>query len=207
MRTLDQPDLTMLQSLLLLCVHAAGAGKGAQAWMLGGMAFRLCYALRLDKACEASEDRSWHHEEIRRRTFWTAFLVDRFSGAGSDAPNFLQVESATQTLPASERCFLDGMMAVTPCIFGDSGIDDHDLGCFAYEVRLAELWGRLARYVNHARSADPPDLPSSPYTSLKRELDHWLASLPEQLMYSPKNLAAAASSGEAGSLAFMVGYP
>lgn len=200
MRSLDQPDLTMLQALLLLCLHAAGAGKGAQAWMLGGMAFRMCTALRLDRTGTAEDETSWHDQEMIRRTFWTAFLIDRFSGAGSEAPFTLSAEYATLPLPASEKAFLNHSMADNPRLFDSSSTPNHDLGSFAYKVRLSEIWGRLARYANHAdREQD-----SSTYTILKQQLDEWFSSLPESLRFSNKSLAAAVSDGEAGSLAFMV---
>lgn len=204
MRSLDQPDLTMLQALLLLCLHAAGAGKGAQAWMLGGMAFRMCTALRLDRTGTAEGESSWHDQEMIRRTFWTAFLIDRFSGAGSEAPFTLSAEYATLPLPASEKAFLNHSMAENPRLFELSSIPSHDLGSFAYKVRLSEIWGRLARYASHPERKPGLDQDSSTYTILKGQLEEWFSSLPESLRFSTKSLAAAVSDGEAGSLAFMV---
>jgi len=207
MRSLDQPDLTMLQALLLLCLHAAGAGKGAQAWMLGGMAFRLCTALRLDRVASADDSTTtWHDQEMMRRTYWTAFLVDRFSGAGSEAPFTMSTEYATLPLPTTERCFLENSMITNPGLFDQYSMDQgtSSLGSFAFTIRLSEIWGRLARYANHPQREPAPHHGSSTYTILKQELDAWFTSLPEYLKFSSKTLAAAVHSGEAGALAFMV---
>jgi len=207
MRSLDQPDLTMLQALLLLCLHAAGAGKGAQAWMLGGMAFRLCTALRLDRSASADDSsNTWHDQEMMRRTYWTAFLVDRFSGAGAEAPFTMSTEYATLPLPTTERCFLENSMITNPSLFNQYTMDPaaSSLGSFAFTIRLSEIWGRLARYANHPQQEVLPHHTSSTYTILKQELDTWYSSLPEYLKFSSKTLAAALHSGEAGSLAFMV---
>ena len=172
--------------------------------MLGGMAFRLCYALRLDKDEKWPGDRGWRDQEMRRRTFWTAFLVDRFSGAGSDVPWSIDVESSTQCLPASEMHFLHTQTVSTPRIFDLESSYTGDMGCIAYIVRLAGLWGRVARYVSHGTCDILPDKPSSPYTILKAELQNWLSKLPHTLLYTPENLTAAVTNAEGGSFAFMV---
>lgn len=173
--------------------------------MLGGMAFRLCYALRLDKDEDWSSDTCWRDREMRRRTFWTAFLVDRFSGAGSDVqvPWSIDAECCTQRLPAREVLFLQSQPVSTPCIF-DRNSFHGDIGCIAYIVRLAEIWGRLARYVCHSDGDIPPDNPSSPYQKLKKELQSWLNNLPDTLTFTPENLTANVTRSKGGCFAFMV---
>ncbi|KAG9243368.1 fungal-specific transcription factor domain-containing protein [Calycina marina] len=202
-RNIDHPNIVILQSLLLLCLHAAGASKGAKAWMLGGMAFRLCYALRLDKEENWTSDRGWRNQEMRSRTFWTAFLVDRFSSAGSDVPWSISVESSTQRLPASERHFRHNQTVSTPRIFDLESSDTGGMGCIAYIVRLAELWGRIARYVSHGIGNILPDQTASPFTILKTELQDWFSKLPHAFLYTPENLTAAVTNAEGGSFAFM----
>lgn len=202
-RNLNRPTIATLQALLLLAFHDAGRMQGAQAWILGGMAFRICHLLRLDKDDSSAESANWHEAEMRRRTFWYAFMLDRFSSAGSGVPWSISSDRPLPRLQVSEKLFLQDRPAPTPG-FAD-GETDHDdnLGCVAFLARLAELWGLVALYVSDPEREIEPDKPSSRYRWLKDQLKDWHSRLPDRLQYSTKTLCSAISTGEGGVLAFM----
>ena len=90
--SLHQPELTTLQSLLMLAQIEIGQGRGSMGWLFCGMACRLTHemGLHLDpnnwsgsagtadnsasggRPVESSVDR-----EILRRVYWAAFTVDK----------------------------------------------------------------------------------------------------------------------------------
>ncbi|KIX09189.1 uncharacterized protein Z518_00268 [Rhinocladiella mackenziei CBS 650.93] len=202
-RNLNRPTMATVQALLLLSLHAAGCMKGAQAWILGGMAFRICDLLRLDKDDSSTEPSNWHEAEMRRRTFWYAFTVDQFSSAGSGLPWSVSSDRPLPRLPVSEKLFLQGRPAITPRFTDGETEHDENLGCVAYLARLAELWGLVALYVSDPDREIEPDQPSSRYRWLKNQLRNWHSRLPDRLQYSAKTLCSAISHGEGGVLAFM----
>ncbi|KAI1426176.1 fungal-specific transcription factor domain-containing protein [Xylaria sp. FL1777] len=81
--SLNHPDLTVLQALILLGQLEIGRGRASKGWLFCGMAFRLAHemGLHLDPA-------NWHstqdpaqdpdvEREILRRVYWAAFVVDK----------------------------------------------------------------------------------------------------------------------------------
>ena len=76
--SLDKPDLTLLQALILLGYRAVGHGKSSKGWLFLGMSFRLAHemGLHLDpNNWDASE--SHMDREILRRVYWAAFSADK----------------------------------------------------------------------------------------------------------------------------------
>src|SRR6202012_4563303 len=94
----DSPNITILICYLLLGLHEFGTCQGGRSWMFGGMAQRMAYALQLHKDLdydpnggESGEKKkfSFIDQEIRRRTMWSCFLMDRFNSSGTDRPLFV----------------------------------------------------------------------------------------------------------------------
>ncbi|EXJ86743.1 hypothetical protein A1O3_03697 [Capronia epimyces CBS 606.96] len=77
--TLENPDLTTLQSLILLGHLDIGQGKASKGWLFCGMAFRLAHemGLHLDPSNWAQTSKSPVDREILRRVYWAAFTADK----------------------------------------------------------------------------------------------------------------------------------
>ena len=98
--------------------------------MLGGMAVRMAFALQLnrdldqektpEKAVEASPGKSqklsFVDEEIRRRTMFACFLMDRYTSSGSDRATFISEKKIDIQLPIRERNFQRGIPGKTECL-------------------------------------------------------------------------------------------
>ena len=69
-----------------------------------------------------SEDNPFVEQEIRRRTFWSCFVMDRYLSSGKYRPQMLQACELRIQLPASERSFLFGNKVRTTLI------SDHSTG-------------------------------------------------------------------------------
>ncbi|KAJ8124353.1 hypothetical protein O1611_g9287 [Lasiodiplodia mahajangana] len=77
--SLNHPDVTVLQALILLGQLEIGRGRPSKGWLFCGMAFRLAHEMGLHL-----DPTNWHNtedpdveREILRRVYWAAFVVDK----------------------------------------------------------------------------------------------------------------------------------
>ncbi|KAI0802598.1 fungal-specific transcription factor domain-containing protein [Xylaria sp. FL0064] len=81
--SLNHPDLTVLQALILLGQLEIGRGRASKGWLFCGMAFRLAQEMGLHL-----DPTNWHslpdlaydldvEREILRRVYWASFAVDK----------------------------------------------------------------------------------------------------------------------------------
>lgn len=216
-RRYDWPNITILTCLLILGLHEFGTCQGGRSWALGGQATRMAFALQLHKDLEydptngsGSEPLSFIDREIRRRTMWACFLMDRFNSSGTDRPMFIREETVRIPLPIKEKHFqldipgstefLDGSVAsprplstvdVNATVSGGIINANENMGVAAYMIRSIALWGRIISYVNQGgREADPLPFihPASSFSKLRAEVADFQESLPPSLRYSDENL-------------------
>lgn len=107
LRAVDEPAISNLQGLTLLCLHEYGCGRGPRSWMYGGMAIRMAMELGLHEDLDEDENGNDNHtlekliqQETRRRLFWTIYSIDKFSSAATGRPSSLQDAFCTAFLPA-----------------------------------------------------------------------------------------------------------
>ncbi|KAH7392994.1 fungal-specific transcription factor domain-containing protein [Pyrenochaeta sp. MPI-SDFR-AT-0127] len=221
----DSPNITILIVYLLLGLHEFGTCQGGRSWMFGGMAQRMAYALQLHKENEydplvSEADRkplSATDREIRRRTMWSCFLMDRFNSSGSDRPLFVHEQYIEVQLPVKEHLYIHEIHAPTENLEGnvpnpvppDSGqlANPRDnMGVSAYTIRLVCIWGKLIKYMNlggKEREAEPMWSLNSTYHQIKKETREFRASLPEMLIYTPENLKSHAIGKTANSFLYL----
>ncbi|KAI5280582.1 hypothetical protein KEM54_003634, partial [Ascosphaera aggregata] len=134
---LSKPVMSRVQALLMLSLHEWGMCRGKQAWMYTGMAIRMALASDLshedaedtsfqlpqgnagskatteesmnDGASSSSEgNEAVIDREIRRRTIWACFMLDRLLACGSrQRPRMLKVRDINIQLP-SDNAFMFG---------------------------------------------------------------------------------------------------
>jgi hypothetical protein len=206
----DTPNITILIVYLLLGLHEFGTCQGGRSWMFGGMAQRMAYALQLHKELEydpASNEPdqkplSLTDREIRRRTMWSCFLMDRFNSSGTDRPLFVNEQYIEVQLPIKENLFIDEIRAPTenldgnvpnpiPKHSGQLSMPRENMGVAAFTIRLVCIWGKLVKYMNlggKERESETMWSPKSTFRSIKKEVREFKESLPEMLHYNPENL-------------------
>ncbi|KAF1817495.1 hypothetical protein P152DRAFT_478469 [Eremomyces bilateralis CBS 781.70] len=147
---LGSPDLERTQALLMLALHDWGSGQGSKAWVAVGVAIRnaqilgLQYETELDdepyarslpagleldrrnshSSAAVGKDDAFIEQEIRRRTFWSCFVMDRYLSTGKFRPLMLNVRDFRIQLPSSERAFLFGEKVRTLMLTDEA--DDSD---------------------------------------------------------------------------------
>ncbi|KAK3332531.1 fungal-specific transcription factor domain-containing protein [Cercophora scortea] len=203
----EWPNITILTCLLILGLHEFGTCHGGRSWSLGGQAIRMAFALQLHKDLEHDPLRlagktqlSFIDREIRRRTMWACFLMDRFNSSGTDRPTFIREETLKIPLPIKEKNFQYDMPGPTETLSGqvlgpysDSDLVEarENLGVAAWMIKAIALWGRIIGYLNQGgKELDPHPMwnPESEYTKLIKQTDDLVSDLPESLAYTPENL-------------------
>ncbi|CDO95309.1 unnamed protein product [Kluyveromyces dobzhanskii CBS 2104] len=79
---LSKPDIEICQALLLLACVKWGQNDYYAAWMLHGCAARLIQAIQFDERFQHNCKEDPLLNEVRTRTFWSAFSLDRVISTG-----------------------------------------------------------------------------------------------------------------------------
>ncbi|KAK7560378.1 fungal-specific transcription factor domain-containing protein [Phyllosticta paracitricarpa] len=207
----DTPNITILISYLLLGLYEFGTCQGGRSWMFGGMAQRMAYALQLHKDLDhdplgkekgARSELSFTDREIRRRTMWSCFIMDRFNSSGTDRPLFVSGQFIHVQLPIREHYFqmeipgptedLEGnVRSPVPPDAGQIADAKENMGVVAYLVRAVAIWGRLVMFNNlggKEQEKVPIWSPHSTFQELKKQARQFKESLPERLLWTQENL-------------------
>ncbi|KAF2761591.1 hypothetical protein EJ05DRAFT_507244 [Pseudovirgaria hyperparasitica] len=143
---MGKPDLERIQALLMLGLHEWSMCRGAKAWIMIGGAVRTAQILGLqfeqelddqplsssvalnveahhigihrDRGGMTSRGETFTEQEVRRRTFWSCFIMDRYLSSGKYRPQMLDVKDLRIQLPSSDRAFLFGEKVRT-ALLGD----------------------------------------------------------------------------------------
>lgn len=226
LRRFDTPNITILIVYLILGLHEFGTCQGGRSWMFGGMAQRMAYALQLHRDLDhdpkyrsqpGENELTFTDREIRRRTMWSCFLMDRFNSSGTDRPIFVGEQYIRAQLPIKEQYYYMEINGPTEDLEGNvphpvepgtgqmSNARDN-MGVAAYLVRLVSIWGRLIAYLNlggRERDQHPMWHDGSKFQGIRRATEEWKKGLPESLQYSAENLQNHASEKIANQFLFL----
>ncbi|KAI1390032.1 uncharacterized protein F4822DRAFT_221371 [Hypoxylon trugodes] len=95
----DEPSIDALQALLLLVTAFTATGKGKKAYMLLTTAIGMAMALELHREVDLHTRITTVEREMRRRLFWTCYLLDRFVACGSKRPCLISDNTILLRLP------------------------------------------------------------------------------------------------------------
>ena len=223
-RRYDEPNLTLLIVLLILALHGLAGCQGGRSWAFSGMAFRMAYALQLHReldpdprAQSGSSELSFTDREIRRRTMWACFMMDRFTSSGTDRPTFIDESTMKIQLPIKESHFQREIPGVTEKLDGSksdlslpseeqSEDPNQNLGVAAYVARIVAFWGRVMGYLTlGGKDKDPHPLwsPESHFAAFQAQAEEFRRCLPESLQYTPENLHTHATERLANQFLFL----
>ncbi|KAI1105804.1 fungal-specific transcription factor domain-containing protein [Jackrogersella minutella] len=183
---------------------------GLGAWMYVGLAIRMAQYLRLGfgdvpaledanaKAVELQQKGAHHQsqdaleKEVRRRTMFSCFILDRMLACGKERVAILRPEDIQIQLPCSEDKF-DLAMEVPTGFIDDKvryGMDDSVLSRF---IQLVDLWGEVSRFsadggrLNKKEQDKPPWTKESTFYQLNQKLAAFDAGLPGTFTFSRSN--------------------
>ncbi|KAI1142539.1 hypothetical protein F5Y05DRAFT_230169 [Hypoxylon sp. FL0543] len=95
----DEPSIDALQTLLLLVTAFTALGRGKKAYMLLTNAIGMAMALELHREVDPQARITAVEREMRRRLFWTCYLLDKFMSCGSKRPCLISDKTILLRLP------------------------------------------------------------------------------------------------------------
>lgn len=200
----DQPTIQRIQALVLLSSHEWGEGNSARSFVYIGIAARMALILGLGNEESAVKNNSLHdretaiNKEIRHRTIWSIYMMDRCNSSGRNRTPAMKVSDIRVGLPSDEKDFL----------FGTSG------KCYKYKdilrhikdgrkpfiqlvplsnftIIVFELWSKIAYWVGEidGKQNGAKGLNSDKsFVQLKDELKEVHDMLPSHLLLNELNL-------------------
>ncbi|KAH7370341.1 fungal-specific transcription factor-like protein, partial [Rhexocercosporidium sp. MPI-PUGE-AT-0058] len=220
-RNLTVPSLENIQALLMLGLYEWGQTRGLSAWLYVGLAIRLAFPMGL--AYEDDPDQQSNtlvatntrrsskqppspredaiEKEVRRRTVWSCFIMDRMLAAGKYRPTMMSVDKLRVQLPCSDDQFLFVRNVKTGFLNSDWLEDSsseyestvNDDGVLSRYIRLVDIFGRLSEYsYAGGRRAEkrPPWDETTQFFQLRQQLKDFHDALPSNLAYTEANLSA-----------------
>jgi len=221
-RNLTHPSLEGIQALLMLGLYEWGQTRGLSAWVYVGIATRLAQSMGFPfvddegnpvlKPAISSDSLRGHaikqalsprdellEKEVRRRTWWSCFIMDRMLSAGKCRPTMIDVEKYRVRLPCSEDQFL--FVSTIKMDFlrsnwlskdrpADNSNDDNILSWY---LRLVEIFGRFSEwsYAGGRRTeTEPPWETTTKFYQYRQEFESFNAALPSNLTFTDANLSA-----------------
>jgi hypothetical protein len=194
----DDLSLHGIQTYLILCVYEVGCGLESRAWIHLGNAIRMAQILRLpvmDKPSspfdwgkpEQSGDEDLLARELKRRTFWSCFFLDRLLSNGRDRPSGIQEQDICCDLPVSEedlvfRRFNPSLQLSDPAVWQKG---KHNL--YVLLIRILFILGDITAW--HGRGGRHTDKrepwkTGMPFTNLDERLSEWEEQISAHLRYS-----------------------
>ncbi|OTB03338.1 hypothetical protein M426DRAFT_60650, partial [Hypoxylon sp. CI-4A] len=183
---------------------------GLGAWMYVGNAIRMAQYLGLGfgDAPESADGQARHVEtyhrssghqsqvaldkEIRRRTMFSCFILDRMLSCGKGRVAIIQPEDIQIQLPCSEIQFDLAMEAPTGFLKDKrrNGLDDSVLSRF---IQLVDIWGEISKFSSEGgrlikrEKECPPWTPESTFYQLVEKLAEFDEELPGTFTFSRSN--------------------
>ncbi|KAF2489528.1 hypothetical protein BU16DRAFT_531800 [Lophium mytilinum] len=190
--SLDNPDMTTLQALVLLGQCEIGYGKASKGWLFCGMAFRLTHEMGLHL-----DPNNWNNgtqpsvdTEVLRRVYWATFIVDKqLSLYFGRPPALYPYESDVRSTiripyPPEWEGLLDTYIGKrnTSTAFED-GIAL--IGSLTYQVELCKILHNIITnlYENRRVNADHAVIATTAQ-QIHVSLTTWLAGLPAKLHWN-----------------------
>lgn len=231
------PSLDKIQALLMLTIHEWGQLRKSDAYMWLGISIRMCHAMGLSwvdaemTPCEPEVEKqnskrrkldfgasvkttmaNTVEKEIRRRTFWAVFIIDRAFSTGRTFPSGVPSADADKVqVPCEERGFMFGTDAKTGFLNSGAllrGINQNeqiDMGAgeriVAHVVKAMELWGQIQ--AGSEVTDTQPMASNSTYHKLSTALDAFIDSLPHQLEFSQDTLQVHFSTHSSSAYALL----
>ncbi|KAJ9192144.1 transcriptional regulator family: Fungal Specific TF [Paecilomyces variotii] len=96
---IDDPSVETLQTLILLSLSFFAHGLGKKAYMTLSNCITVAIALDLHREAPSKVNLSSSEREMRRRLFWTCYVLDKFAACGSKRPCLISDASIALRLP------------------------------------------------------------------------------------------------------------
>ncbi|KAF3770878.1 hypothetical protein M406DRAFT_217057, partial [Cryphonectria parasitica EP155] len=184
----EEPGLARVQALILIIKFREYQARFSSVFILTAIAMRFAMALRLNY-----EDHSMHPltREVRRRAWWSLFMIDTQVASGYDDFSLSTVGRAYIQLPCSEQDFSLGLARPVDKLeiniaAARAPIESSELNPLAQVVRVKWLRYKTLQSTIRIVATTQVDL-GDEVKSLQEDLDAFSAQLPAGLQLSEQN--------------------
>ena len=141
---LERPSIFLIQASLLTIRYRAGVGQFPRAFILAGLAARWAVSLRLNYEHSGLSPIA---EEVRRRTFWSLYLLEDSFCVGLKEFELFDSETIHLQLPCEDEDFHDERSVLTGFLQPSKGLEPEVLGPRGAFVKLACIRRRIMGFV------------------------------------------------------------
>ncbi|KAF4990371.1 hypothetical protein FGRMN_8506 [Fusarium graminum] len=139
---LEQPSIFKIQASLLLIRYRAAVGQFPRAFIMAGLTARWAVALRLNYEHSKLSPVA---QEVRRRTFWSLYLLEDSFCVGIKEFELFDPETIHLQLPCEDEDFHQERHVATGYLQPGKGLEPEVLGPRATLVRLAFIRRAIIR--------------------------------------------------------------
>ncbi|KAF3160461.1 hypothetical protein TWF788_003144 [Orbilia oligospora] len=177
----DEPSVDNLLTLILLSDVYFALGHGKKSFMQLGSAIRMALALELHRELPPNSPATPVEREVRRRCFWTCYLMDRFAVCGSNRPPLISDCTIKLRLPCSESHFRSGKPS-EESLFSEDGFGQQfgsiplSRNTNAMLVEIVRILGKTVLYIQQGGVKGDSHFPwhsSSNLSMIRNELKVW----------------------------------
>lgn len=180
----DEPSIESLQTLLLLSMAYYAAGKGKKAYTTLYNSVSMAYAMELHRESPTNAELSPTDRELRRRLFWSCYIMDRFNNCGSKRPSIISDSTIrlklpsyaphAAAMPAEGKPFNDG-----PNLQFSHDPSRQEQGAITLLIDIVRILGLTNHYIAGGGVAGDHHFPwhsGSTLSKIRNELNIWAAS-------------------------------
>jgi len=185
-----EPHLESAQARLLQVFYLLMTCRMNQAWYIFGNLLQIIAALgmhrrsRKDKLYSRSRS-NYIHSQCRIRTFWSAYILDRYLGVVMGRPRHFHDKDIDQDYP--DRVDDVNMSPAGPIPSDSDDTEECHIDGFLWNIKLAQFVGEVSDELYPIRPL-PEAQCISAARRLGKKLEDWQDSLPALLKANPKNL-------------------
>ncbi|KAF8980024.1 hypothetical protein BGZ46_004737 [Entomortierella lignicola] len=189
----DHSQIGTVQALLLMSVQQMGFCESQKAWLHVGMAIRMAQDLGLNKELpEHEQSRNRLSAELRKRTWWSCYVVERLVCAGLGRPLSIGQEDCEISFPEFHA---DVDMVTESALSGQPAM----ISEFVHLIKLSRIQGDILQFTktraihsddgcdNHSSSPNiggfghRVDISQAAFFALDKSLTEWRQNLPSPI--------------------------
>lgn len=185
--TSDQPSVLSVQANTLLGFRELICRNTSGAWMYTGLAIRMAQEIRLGK--EYFQKYPCREREVRRRTMWTCFIMDRLLCFLTARPQVFRSRQISIQLPCSTKGFLFDEDFSGPTLMEFPFSVSQDAEVLPFFIKAVELWGVLIDLYGTVGNHSPVGTTEyeDEFFDGHAKVKEWLGNLPSKMIWSTRN--------------------
>ncbi|KAI1855758.1 hypothetical protein JX265_012203 [Neoarthrinium moseri] len=176
------PKLESAQARIIQVLYLLTTSRMNHAWFTFGVALQIISALGMHRKSSrkrrmAASSTDYMQEQCRIRTFWTAYILDKYLGVILGRPRHFHDDDVDQDFPDSID---DENMTPQGPVSDSEYPSDTFINALVFHARIAQIIGSISREVYSTKKITEKERAAAAQR-LSEKLHQWKASLPPHL--------------------------